>query len=59
MSAPIFAYRIWQRGPEWHWQVILEGAHVLASGMANTSVAARRSAMRYSLEHQDEYSEPG
>jgi hypothetical protein len=42
---------------EWHWQVILERNNVLASGVATTSVAARKAAMGYCLEQQDEKSE--
>ena len=57
MLEPDFAYRIWQRGAEWHWQVILERNNVLASGVATTSVAARKAAMGYCLEQQDEKSE--
>jgi hypothetical protein len=58
MSKPIFAYRIWRRGPKWYWEVILEGSSVLSSGIANSSVTARASAMLYCLEHQEHHSEP-
>jgi hypothetical protein len=51
MSEPIFVYRMWQRGTEWHWQVLL-GKNVLVSGFAEDSVVARASAMRYCLEHE-------
>jgi hypothetical protein len=37
--------------------VILERNNVLASGVATTSVAARKAAMGYCLEQQDEKSE--
>jgi hypothetical protein len=30
------AYRIWQCGLEWHWQVVLESNSVLVSGVADT-----------------------
>jgi hypothetical protein len=52
-----FEYRIWQRGSDWHWQVVLESKNVLASGVATTSVAARRAAMGYCLEQQDNHFE--
>ena len=39
MAEPILEYRIWQRGAEWHWQVMSDLHDVLASGIANSSAA--------------------
>jgi hypothetical protein len=59
MAEPILEYRIWQRGAEWHWQVMSDLHDVLASGMANSSAAARIAAFRYCREcpgnHPDPY----
>jgi hypothetical protein len=52
MGPPELKYRIWQRGMEWHWQVISREGSVLASGMENSSRAARKVALTYCLKHQ-------
>jgi len=38
---PIFDCRIWQRGAKWHWHVMDDLEHVLASGVAESHPAAR------------------
>jgi hypothetical protein len=48
MAEPKLNYRIWQRGAEWHWQVMSELKQiVLASGVAASSAAARIAALTY------------
>jgi hypothetical protein len=41
MVEPIFYCRIWQRDAKWHWRVMDELEHVLASGVAESDQAAR------------------
>jgi hypothetical protein len=55
MSQPNMKYRIWPRGSEWHWQVFSLDAVVLASGVENSSRAARTAAFAYCLvaQHAD------
>lgn len=59
MAAPTFQYRLWQRGTEWHWQVMTElgssrsaSKPVLASGVEKNSRKARVAALRYCLENE-------
>jgi len=49
MAEPTLNYRIWQRGLEWHWQVMSDLKRVLASGVAQSSAAARVAAFKYAL----------
>jgi hypothetical protein len=58
MAEPILEYRIWQRGAEWHWQVMSKLKDVLASGIANSSAAARIDALNYCHECQGNHTEP-
>lgn len=58
MAEPILEYRIWQRGAEWHWQVMSNLKDVLASGIANSSAAARIAAFNYCHESQGDHTEP-
>jgi hypothetical protein len=37
----MFDCRIYQRGAQWHWQVMNNFEHVLASGIAESNLAAR------------------
>ena len=52
MAEPTMEYRMWQRGTEWHWQVMSEH-RVVASGSANSSPAARAAAFKCCLERSD------
>jgi hypothetical protein len=55
MAEPTLEYRIWQRGVEWHWQVIqvMTGyQQFMATGIADSSPAARSAAFRYCLQYQ-------
>ncbi|XIA64894.1 hypothetical protein ACFIOY_40150 [Bradyrhizobium sp. TZ2] len=58
MAEPILEYHIWQRGAEWHWQVMSDPKDVLASGIANSSAAARIAALSYCRECQGHHPEP-
>ena len=40
MTEPMFDCRIYQRGAKWHWQVMNDVEHVLASGVAESNLAA-------------------
>jgi hypothetical protein len=55
MTEPTLDYRIWQRGVEWHWQVMTRLSQVLASGIANGSSAARVAAFRFCLHHEGKH----
>jgi hypothetical protein len=57
MTEPTLSYRLWQCGAQWHWQVMSDLKHVLVSGVAESSVAARSAAFRYCLEHPDNLAE--
>jgi len=57
MAKPTLAYRIWQRGTEWHWQVMTELKLVLKSGIAQSSAAARVAAFTYCLQREGNQSE--
>jgi hypothetical protein len=37
LTEPMFDCRIYQRGAQWHWQVMNDFEHVLASGIAERS----------------------
>jgi hypothetical protein len=52
MAEPTLDYRIWQRGIDWHWQVMTKLRHVLASGVASGSAAARVAAFKFCLRHE-------
>jgi hypothetical protein len=55
MIEPVLEYRIWQCGREWHWQVMQVMPDVLqfmASGVAESSPAARTAAFQYCLQYQ-------
>jgi len=52
MAEKKLEYRIWQRGGEWHWQVMFGRQQIAASGTAHTSSAARVAALDYCLHHQ-------
>lgn len=58
MDQPRLDYRIWQRGSEWHWQVMSNDSVVLASGIEKDSTTARRTAFAFCLQVQTTGSEP-
>jgi hypothetical protein len=61
MAEPTLEYRLWQRGPRWHWQVmeVMDGFRVfVASGMEETSRTARSAAFRYCQKRQGIHVEP-
>ncbi len=58
MAEPTLEYRLWQRGTEWHWQVMNDLAYVLKSGVAHSSAAARIAAFRYCLQRERNHIEP-
>jgi len=51
LAEPIFDCRVWQRGANWHWQV-LNAEHVLASGVAETHLEARNAVVLQCLQHR-------
>jgi hypothetical protein len=57
MAEPTLDYRIWQRGTDWHWQV-MELKLVLTSGVAHSSAAARIAAFKFVLQRQSNHTEP-
>jgi hypothetical protein len=56
MAEPTLEYHIWQRGSEWHWQV-MELKFVLTSGVAQSSTAARIAAFRFVLQLQGNHTD--
>jgi hypothetical protein len=50
MVEPIFDCRIWQRDAKWHWRVMDELEHVLASGVAESDQAARNAVVLQCLQ---------
>lgn len=59
MAEPTLEYRLWQRGPRWHWQVmeVMDDFQVIAaSGDADSSQAARSAAFRFCLKREDNHS---
>ena len=58
MAEPTLEYRIWQRGAEWHWQVMSKLKQVLKSGVAHSSAAARIAAFRFCREAQQNGTDP-
>jgi hypothetical protein len=57
MAEPTLDYRIWQRGAEWHWQVLTKLKLVLKSGVAPSSATARIAAFSYCLQSQGNHSD--
>lgn len=53
MCQPKMKYRIWQHGPEWRWQLFGLDALVFASGVENSSRAARVAAFSCCLRAQE------
>ena len=51
LAEPIFECRISQHGEKWHWQVVMNDLeHVLASGVAESNLAARNAAVSQCLQ---------
>lgn len=53
MCQPEMKYRIWQHGPDWHWQLFGPDTLVLASGAEKSSRAARTAAFIWCLRAQE------
>jgi hypothetical protein len=49
LAEPIFDCRMWQRGANWHWQV-MNDEHVLASGVAESHLEARNAVVLQCLQ---------
>ena len=50
LTEPMFDCRIYQRGAQWHWQVMNDFEHMLASGVAESDQAARNAAVLQCLQ---------
>ena len=50
LAEPIFDCRVWRRGEEWHWQCMNDLEVVLASGVAESELAARDAAVSHCLQ---------
>ena len=50
LAQPIFNCRVWQRGAQWHWQCMNDIEVVLASGIAESQLAARNAAVSHCLQ---------
>ena len=53
-----FDCRIYQRGAKWHWQVVNDFEHVLASGVAESNLEARNAIILQCLQHLGIHSDP-
>jgi len=58
MCQPKMKYRIWQHGPKWRWQLFNSDGLIVASGIENSSRAARAVAFRWCLRAQATSPEP-
>ena len=58
MSEPTFDCCIWQRGARWHWQCMNDLEQVLASGIAESYLAARIAAVSHCLQRACNPSRP-
>jgi hypothetical protein len=45
LTEPTFDCRVWQHGVEWRWQITKDLEQVLASGVAESRLAARSAAI--------------
>ena len=50
LAEPALECRLSQRGAKWHWQVINELEHVLASGVAESKLVAQNAAVLHCLQ---------
>ena len=53
MTEPTLAYRVWQDGMAWRWELISQTDEVIASGAAQTCTKARSAAFHACLEFPD------
>ncbi|MGB6859760.1 MAG: hypothetical protein WBE32_02425, partial [Pseudolabrys sp.] len=58
LTEPMFECRIYQRGAQWHWQVMNDFEHVLASGVAESDQAARNAVVLQCLQRLGNRSGP-
>ena len=58
LTEPMFDCRIYQRGAKWHWQVTNDLEHVLASGVAESNLAARNAVVLQCLQRLGIHSRP-
>jgi len=58
LTEPMFDCRIYQRGAKWHWQVMNDLEHVLASGVAESNLAARNAIVLQCLQRLAIHSDP-
>ena len=58
LTEPMFDCRIYQRGAKWHWQVMNDLAHVVASGVAESNLAARNAIVLQCLQRLAIHSDP-
>jgi hypothetical protein len=58
LTEPTFDCRVYQRGAEWHWQVMNGFEHVLASGVAESDQEARNAALLQCLQRLSNRSGP-
>ena len=54
----MFDCRIYQRGAKWHWQVVNDFEHVLASGVAESNLEARNAIVLQCLQRLGIHSRP-
>jgi hypothetical protein len=58
LAEPMFDCHIYQRGAKWHWQVMNDLEHVLASGVAESNLAARNAVVLQCLQRLGIPSDP-
>ena len=58
LAKPIFECRICQSGAKWHWQCMNDFEQVLASGVAESNLAARVAAVLHCLQCLGNHSRP-
>ena len=58
LAEPMFDCRIYQRGAKWHWQIVNDFEHVLASGVAESNLEARNAIVLQCLQNLGIHSDP-
>ena len=58
LTQPMFDCRIYQRGAKWHWQIVNDFEHVLASGVAESNLEARNAIVLQCLQNLGIHSDP-
>ena len=53
MTEPTRDYRLWRDSVEWHWELMSIRGAAIASGVAETSSAARKAVFSFNLKSQD------